>query len=132
MFERFTTEARQAVAGAQLEARRLNHGWIGTEHLLLALLTQDTASSAVLFRYELTHDAVLDAIRGCRGGDVLDADALTTLGIDLDAVRERVEATFGPGRWTAGDAGSSRRAVTSRSAGGPRRSWSCRFVRRSR
>jgi ATP-dependent Clp protease ATP-binding subunit ClpA len=102
MFERFTTEARQVVAGAQLEARRLNHGWIGTEHLLLALLTQDTASSAVLFRYELTHDAVLDAIRGCRGGDVLDADALTTLGIDLDAVRERVEATFGPGALDGG------------------------------
>jgi hypothetical protein len=27
----------------------------------------------------------------------LDAEALTTLGIDLDAVRERVESAFGPG-----------------------------------
>ena len=27
----------------------------------------------------------------------IDADALATLGIDLDTVRERLEATFGPG-----------------------------------
>jgi ATP-dependent Clp protease ATP-binding subunit ClpA len=97
MFERFTNEARQAVAGAQSEARRLHHSHIGTEHLLLALLTQDTASTAVLFRYGLTHDGVLNAIRDHRGGEDLDADALTTLGIDLDVVRDRVEATFGPG-----------------------------------
>ena len=51
MFERFTTEARQTVVGAQTEARRLRHRWIGTEHLLLALLAQDTPSTAVLARY---------------------------------------------------------------------------------
>jgi ATP-dependent Clp protease ATP-binding subunit ClpA len=97
MFERFTTEARQTVVGAQHEARRLHHGRIGTEHLLLALLTQDTPSTAVMARHGLTHDSVSDTITGYRGGDDLDADALTTLGIDLDAVRDRVEATFGPG-----------------------------------
>jgi ATP-dependent Clp protease ATP-binding subunit ClpA len=31
------------------------------------------------------------------GADALDADALATLGIDLDAVRSTVEASFGPG-----------------------------------
>src|SRR4051812_26855915 len=132
MFERFTTEARQAVAGAQLEARRLNHGWIGTEHLLLALLTQDTASSAVLFRYELTHDAVLDAIRGCRGATSSTPMPSRRSASIWTRSGSGSRPRSAPGRWTAGDAGSSRRAVTSRSAGGPRRSWSCRFVRRSR
>jgi ATP-dependent Clp protease ATP-binding subunit ClpA len=97
MFERFTTEARQAVVGAQAEARRLHHGRIGTEHLLLALLIQDTPSTAVLARYGLTHDSVAETIAGYRSAEELDADALTTLGIDLDVVRDRVEATFGPG-----------------------------------
>src|SRR3954447_5223831 len=97
MFERFTNEARPAVAGAQSEARRLHHSHIGTEHLLLALLTQDTASTAVLFRSGLAHGGGRNAIRGHRGGEDLDADALTTLGIDLDGLRDRVEATFGPG-----------------------------------
>jgi ATP-dependent Clp protease ATP-binding subunit ClpA len=97
MFERFTSEARQAVAQAQVEARELRHRHIGTEHLLLALLAQDTSSTAVLGRYGLTHDSVSDTIRGYTSADDLDADALTTLGIDLDAVRERVEETFGPG-----------------------------------
>jgi ATP-dependent Clp protease ATP-binding subunit ClpA len=97
MFERFTIEARQAVVGAQSEARRLHHGRIGTEHLLLALLVLDTPSAAVLARHGLTHDAVAETVRGYRGSEDLDADALTTLGIDLNAVRERVEATFGRG-----------------------------------
>ena len=98
MFERFTADARQTVVGAQEEARRLHAGRIGTEHLLLALLAQpDSTSSAVLARHGLTHDAVAESVRGYGRGDALDAEALTTLGIDLDAVRDRVEAAFGPG-----------------------------------
>jgi ATP-dependent Clp protease ATP-binding subunit ClpA len=97
MFERFTTEARQTVVGAQYEARRLHHGRIGTEHLLLALLGQDTPGAAVLTRHGLTHDAVAETVVGYVGTDDLDAEALGALGIDLDAVRSTVEATFGPG-----------------------------------
>ena len=97
MFERFTSEARETVVGAQWEARRLHHGRVGTEHLLLALLGQDTPSTAVLARHGLTHDSVTEAVRGHRADDDLDAEALTALGIDLDAVRSTVEATFGPG-----------------------------------
>jgi ATP-dependent Clp protease ATP-binding subunit ClpA len=98
MFERFTSEARQIVVGAQDEARRLHHGRIGTEHLLLALLAQEgSTSAAVLARHGLTHDAVAESVRAYTSDDSLDAEALTTLGIDLDAVRGRVEETFGPG-----------------------------------
>jgi ATP-dependent Clp protease ATP-binding subunit ClpA len=39
MFERFTSNARQVVVLAQDEARRLHHNYIGTEHLLLGLLS---------------------------------------------------------------------------------------------
>jgi ATP-dependent Clp protease ATP-binding subunit ClpA len=97
MFERFTTEARQVVVGAQEEARRLHHGRIGTEHLLLSLLGQDTPGTAVLTRHGLTHEAVTEAVVGYVGIGDLDAEALAALGIDLDAVRNTVEATFGPG-----------------------------------
>jgi len=38
MFERFTDRARRVVVLAQEEARLLNHNYIGTEHILLALI----------------------------------------------------------------------------------------------
>jgi ATP-dependent Clp protease ATP-binding subunit ClpA len=98
MFERFTASAREVVVGAQAEARELGHPTIGTEHLLLALLGRPgTPTARVLARHGLTRPEVRTAIATLVGEADLDAEALTTLGIDLDAVRERVEATFGPG-----------------------------------
>jgi ATP-dependent Clp protease ATP-binding subunit ClpA len=97
MFERFTQDAREVVVGAQREARTLHHDRIGTELLPLGLLARPgTVSAGVLARHRVTRDAVVEGVRTLRG-DTLDADALTTLGIDLDAVRERVEEAFGPG-----------------------------------
>ena len=43
MFERFTDKARHVVVLAQEEARRLDHNYIGTEHLLLGLLDDEEA-----------------------------------------------------------------------------------------
>jgi ATP-dependent Clp protease ATP-binding subunit ClpA len=101
VFERFTTEARATVICAQTAARELGHRSIGTEHLLLALLRQpDGTAQRVLRANGLGETDVLGAVRDLAGpppsGD-LDADALRAIGIDLDAVREKVEATFGPG-----------------------------------
>jgi len=45
----------------------------------------------------LTLDTVTAAVRHYLGDGDLDAEALTALGIDLDAVRSSVEASFGPG-----------------------------------
>ena len=96
MFERFTIEARQVVVQAQAEATALRHPRIGTEHLLLGLVCQEaTPTAAVLTRHGLTRASVLESVSTLVGD--LDAEALTTLGIDLDAVRERVESAFGPG-----------------------------------
>jgi len=44
VFERFTDRARQVVVLAQEEARLLDHDFIGTEHVLLALSRRARAS----------------------------------------------------------------------------------------
>ncbi len=64
MFGRFTDEARRVLALAQEEARALNHNRVGTEHILLGLVQE-------------------------REG--IAAEALESLGISLDAVRQQVE-----------------------------------------
>jgi ATP-dependent Clp protease ATP-binding subunit ClpC len=49
MFNRFTERARKILILAKEEARRLNHDYIGTEHLLLALVSeQEGVAAAVL------------------------------------------------------------------------------------
>jgi ATP-dependent Clp protease ATP-binding subunit ClpA len=101
MFERFTEGARTAVTGAQTHARALRHQWIGTEHLLLGLLDDPDGRAARILRERFAVDGEwarreVERVVG-RGEPGIDADALATLGIDLDAVRERVERTFGAG-----------------------------------
>jgi ATP-dependent Clp protease ATP-binding subunit ClpA len=55
MFERFTSRARHAVILAQEEARRLNHNYIGTEHILLGLLGEpDGVAEQALKRYGMS------------------------------------------------------------------------------
>ena len=71
MFERFTDRARRVVILAQEEARMLNHGYIGTEHILLGLI---------------------------REGDGVAAKALELLGISLEAVHQQVEEIIGRGQ----------------------------------
>jgi ATP-dependent Clp protease ATP-binding subunit ClpA len=98
MFERFTEDARQVVVSSQDEARRLHHPFIGTEHLLLGLLSQaGSPTTAVLERHGVTRTATLEAIRRFSGQEDFDAAALGAVGIDLDSVRGSVEAAFGPG-----------------------------------
>jgi ATP-dependent Clp protease ATP-binding subunit ClpA len=59
MFERFSGQARQVVVSAQEEARKLDHNYIGTEHLLLGLLAApDSLASASLTALGYTHDDV--------------------------------------------------------------------------
>jgi DNA repair exonuclease SbcCD ATPase subunit len=71
MFERFTDRARHVVDLAQEEARALDHNYIGTEHILLGLIHE---------------------------GEGVAAQALESLGISLDAVRQQVEQIIGRGQ----------------------------------
>lgn len=102
VFERFTDRARAVVVTAQDEARRLGHGWIGAEHLMLGVLAQpDGIGVAELERLGVTSDAWRTALAAAfgpeRGFGPRDVAALDSLGIDLDEIRRRAEEQFGPG-----------------------------------
>ena len=71
MFERFTAHARHAVVLAQEEARRLNHNYIGTEHVLLGLLGE--------------RDGI-----GCQ--------VLESMGLSRDVARQEVTELVGTGK----------------------------------
>jgi ATP-dependent Clp protease ATP-binding subunit ClpA len=96
MFERFTSEARAAVAGAQDEARALRHPFIGAEHLLLALAGGTGSGAQVLHAHGLTQEILRGRLSAFTNDD-LDAEALSALGIDLERVRAATEANLGPG-----------------------------------
>jgi ATP-dependent Clp protease ATP-binding subunit ClpA len=59
MFERFTNESRRVVVLAQEEARKLNHNYIGTEHLLMGLLREGSGAGA---RALASEDITLEAV----------------------------------------------------------------------
>jgi dihydroneopterin aldolase len=63
MFERFTHRARKVVVLAQEEARRFNHNYVGTEHLLMGLLRLDEGiASRVLGSLDVTAEAAREQI----------------------------------------------------------------------
>ncbi len=73
MFNRFTERARKVIVYAKEEARRFNHDYIGTEHLLLGLV---------------------------REGEGVAAAVLQKLGINLETIRIEVEKLVQPGPQT--------------------------------
>jgi len=73
MFNRFTERARKVIVYAKEEARRFNHDYIGTEHLLLGLI---------------------------REGEGVAAAVLQKLGVDLETIRIEVEKLVQPGPQT--------------------------------
>ncbi|PZS01723.1 MAG: hypothetical protein DLM56_14180 [Pseudonocardiales bacterium] len=71
MFERFTNDARRVIVMAQEAARRLDHNYIGTEHILLGLRHADAGIAA---------------------------EALDRLGISPAAVQAEVQEVVGRGQ----------------------------------
>ena len=78
MFNRFTDRAKRVIIMAREEAARLNHGYIGTEHLLLGL---------------------------CKMGEGVAVTTLQSFSMDLDTIRMEVEKLIqpGPGTMTVGE-----------------------------
>ena len=70
MFNRFTERARKVIVLAKEEARRFNHDYIGTEHLLLGLI---------------------------REGEGVAAAVLQKMGLGLESIRLEVEKLVQPG-----------------------------------
>ena len=75
MFERFTDRARRVLVLAQEEARLLDHSFMGTEHILLGLISEQQGVAAV---------------------------ALERSGITLEAARHQVQEMVGSQRGTGG------------------------------
>ena len=116
MLERFTDSARHLLVQAQHEARRLGHNYIGCEHLLLAAAGLAEPACAALRDQGVTPERVeAEIVRTVGRGQAadpdgraadptgrgdplhgLDREALASIGIDLDVVRARLEAAFGP------------------------------------
>ena len=99
MFERFTDRAREVVRRARDEAGREP---VGTQHLLLAILTDpDALATLVLTEAGAGADDLRARVaRHVERGAVLgeaDAAALRQIGIDLAAIEARIEESFGPG-----------------------------------
>jgi ATP-dependent Clp protease ATP-binding subunit ClpA len=106
MFERFDDDARTVIVRAVEHAIRLGHRCVGGEDILLAVVSVGHPASDVLRAQGVTPELVEEEIvrraglgAGGQGSGLfagLDRDALATIGIDLDAVRARIEASFGP------------------------------------
>ena len=48
MIDRFTEKAREAIQAAAELAAQLDHGYVGTEHLLLGLIREGTGVAAMI------------------------------------------------------------------------------------
>jgi ribosomal protein S27AE len=95
MFERFTSRARHVVVLAQEEARRLNHNYIGTEHLLLGLL-REGEGVAIQVLVSLGADLVTlrqQVIQRIVDDDTENEDVPNSVGEDV----------WGSGQWVASE-----------------------------
>lgn len=102
MFDRFTRPARAAVVLAQEEAREAGATSLGAEHLLVGVLGHREGVAAAVLQGWGVDAARVSAVTRAAGD--LDEQALSALGIDLDEVRRRAEAAFGPGALDAAPA----------------------------
>jgi len=100
MLERFSRSARVSVVLAQEEAREVSSEEVRPEHLLVGVLKSAGRDlSGVLGGFGLTADAIRDRLVSTDRPDdesfEADAEALRSIGIDLRAVRDAVDRTFG-------------------------------------
>ena len=101
-------KAERFLAAGIAQSRSFGHAYVGTEHVLLALAEDSSTPVAeVLARLGVRGDVVRHDIERVVGRSAdpgpgsIDADALATIGIDLDEVISRMEQNFGPGAFEA-------------------------------
>ncbi len=102
MFERFTEKARQTIIKAREIALKMGHGYLGSEHILLALLSDEGIPTLVLSRFGLSKDKVKRAlsgqlVKGNHKGEVLFAsDAKRILEFAVEEARILHHQFVGP------------------------------------
>ena len=67
MFERFTERAKATLMHAQKESQRLQHGYIGTEHILFGIASVEGAGSNLLHEAGLTKEVIQSMIEETLG-----------------------------------------------------------------
>ena len=102
MFEKFTERARQVILQAREEALDLGHSYLGSEHILLALIKEEDIPTLVLSRQGLTPDKVRKAVmgqinRGSHTGEILFApDAKRVIEFAVEEARILHHQFVGP------------------------------------
>jgi ATP-dependent Clp protease ATP-binding subunit ClpA len=92
MFEHFTPEARAVLESTPACSVGLGHNYIGTEHILLALVGAEQAGApGHLVARGVTVDNAAELIRGIIGSMPNEADALRAVGVDPHALRDASE-----------------------------------------
>jgi hypothetical protein len=102
MQDRLSAEAREVMRLALAESGQLGHGYIGDEHVLLGLLrAQSSQASSLLRGHGLDLAGARAELRRLSAAGLMprsradDAGALRAVGIDVEAVRQRLVAAFG-------------------------------------
>jgi hypothetical protein len=99
VWERLTPDGGEVIRLAFDEARELEHPCLADEHMVVGLLRHGTSQAAALLRAQglelATARAELLRIGPSLGPGVDPADALRTLGIEVEEVRRHLEAAFG-------------------------------------
>ncbi len=69
MFGKFTERARRVIAMAEAEAKKLNHNYVGTEHILLGLVKEKKgiAGKVLSEQANLKEDQIIDVIKSIIG-----------------------------------------------------------------
>ena len=98
-WERLTPDGREVIRLAFAEARGLDHPCLADEHVLLGVLRHGTGEAAALLRAQgldlATARAELLHLEPTLRPRTDPAAVLRTLGIEVEEVRRRLEATFG-------------------------------------
>jgi ATP-dependent Clp protease ATP-binding subunit ClpA len=98
VFDRCDADTRTVIDTAIAEAQALGHNYVGTEHLLVALVQhRDLLPTQVGRVLPGEAEAVRAALNAELDGPTPgDEELLASLGIDLEGVRAAVQRTFGP------------------------------------
>lgn len=64
LMTRLTSQAREVLEHAEIEARGLKHEWVGTEHVLMALFSEQGDKTLPLMSLEIKREDVLSFTQG--------------------------------------------------------------------